>query len=86
VGVLLLLAYLPAQAGQERKAIPGHHLIGRSAGMTGPIAARMKPATEAMTAYFNAVNDAGGVNGRKIRLINLDDGLDPKRRSRIPRS
>ena len=37
--------------------------------MTGPIATRMKPATEAMTAYFAAVNDAGGINGRHIKLI-----------------
>jgi ABC-type branched-subunit amino acid transport system substrate-binding protein len=54
-------------------------LIGRSAGMTGGIAARMKPATEAIEAYFAAVNAAGGVNGRKLKLLNLDDGNDAKR-------
>ncbi|HEY4371003.1 MAG TPA: ABC transporter substrate-binding protein [Burkholderiales bacterium] len=54
-------------------------LIGRSAGMTGAIAARMKPATEAISAYFNMVNAAGGINGRQLKLINVDDGNDPKR-------
>jgi ABC-type branched-subunit amino acid transport system substrate-binding protein len=54
-------------------------LIGRSAGMTGGLAARMKPATEAIEAYFAAVNAAGGVHGRKLKLLNLDDGNDPKR-------
>jgi branched-chain amino acid transport system substrate-binding protein len=29
-------------------------------------------------AYLNTVNDAGGVNGRKIRLIAYDDGYEPK--------
>jgi len=54
-------------------------VIGRSAAMTGPIATRMKPATEGMTTYFEQVNAAGGINGRRIKLINLDDGFDPKK-------
>ncbi len=29
-------------------------------------------------AYLNTVNDAGGVNGRKIKLIAYDDGYEPK--------
>ena len=28
-------------------------------------------------AYFNKVNDDGGINGRKIRVISLDDALQP---------
>lgn len=54
-------------------------LIGRSAGLTGSLAARMKPATEAIEAYFAQVNAAGGVNGRRLRLVTLDDGNDAKR-------
>ncbi len=54
-------------------------LIGRSAGMSGSLAARMKPATEAMQATFDSVNASGGVNGRRIRLLTLDDGNDPRR-------
>jgi len=29
------------------------------------------------TAYFKMLNDAGGINGRKINLISLDDGYSP---------
>ena len=29
------------------------------------------------TAYFKMINDGGGVNGRKIELISLDDGYSP---------
>ena len=28
-------------------------------------------------AYFKMINDAGGINGRKINLISLDDGYSP---------
>src|SRR5277367_2391890 len=28
-------------------------------------------------AYFAMINESGGVNGRKIRLISLDDEYDP---------
>ena len=30
-------------------------------------------------AYFKMINEQGGVNGRKINLISLDDGLEPAR-------
>jgi branched-chain amino acid transport system substrate-binding protein len=53
--------------------------IGRSAGLTGSLASRTKPATEAMQAYFDSVNAAGGINGRKIRFTTLDDGNDAKK-------
>jgi ABC-type branched-subunit amino acid transport system substrate-binding protein len=79
LGSLVLLAPLAMPAFAEDGISKDTILIGRSAGMTGTIAARMKPATEAMTAYFDQVNAAGGVNGRKIKLLNVDDGNDPKR-------
>ena len=28
-------------------------------------------------AYFKMINEAGGVNGRKLNLISLDDGYSP---------
>jgi branched-chain amino acid transport system substrate-binding protein len=31
----------------------------------------------ASLAYFDAVNKAGGINGRKIKLLSLDDGYSP---------
>ena len=30
-------------------------------------------------AYFQAINAAGGINGRKIELRSLDDGYEPDR-------
>ncbi len=54
--------------------------IGTTAGLTGPIAmwgnrmARIGP-----QAYFNYINDQGGVHGRKIKHVVLDDGYQPPR-------
>ncbi len=54
--------------------------IGTSAGLTGPIAvwgnrmARIGP-----QAYFKHVNDNGGIHGRKIKHVVLDDGYQPPR-------
>ena len=31
----------------------------------------------AQLAYFRMINDQGGINGRKINLISLDDGYSP---------
>ena len=53
--------------------------LGQSASLTGPmgeLGAEMKAGAEA---YFNAVNEAGGVNGRKIYLLSLDDAGAPDR-------
>ena len=53
--------------------------LGQSASLTGPMSelgAEMKAGAEA---YFNAVNEAGGVNGRKINLLSLDDAGAPER-------
>lgn len=63
-----------ADAGGQADTI----VIGRSADMTGPLAERAKPAIAVFNAFFDAVNAEGGINGRRIKLINIDDRNDPK--------
>jgi branched-chain amino acid transport system substrate-binding protein len=53
-------------------------LIGQSAPLTGSNADIGKEIREGAVAYFKKVNDAGGVNGRPIELISLDDKNDRK--------
>lgn len=58
---------------------PNEIVIGQSAAMSGPadeIGMEMKAGAEA---YLNAINLAGGINGRKIKLVSLDDGGEPDR-------
>src|SRR5882672_1887492 len=50
--------------------------IGQSIPYSGPASAyAMLGKGEA--AYFQMVNDKGGINGRKIKFISLDDGYSP---------
>lgn len=52
-------------------------LLGQTVGLTGTVAAPVKEMNEGANAYFAAVNKNGGVHGRKIELLTLDDKFDP---------
>ncbi|MDR6534334.1 ABC transporter substrate-binding protein [Variovorax soli] len=54
-------------------------LIGQSADMSGPVAASVKETIVGSQLVIDHVNAQGGINGEKIEVIRLDDGLDPKR-------
>jgi ABC-type branched-subunit amino acid transport system substrate-binding protein len=51
--------------------------IGQTVGLTGTVAAPVKEMNEGATAYFNQINKQGGVHGRRIDMIMLDDKFDP---------
>ena len=50
--------------------------IGQTMPYSGPASAYGVDG-KAEVAYFKMINDMGGVNGRKINLISLDDGYSP---------
>src|SRR5436189_3904021 len=50
--------------------------IGNTNPYSGPASA-YGTIGKALTAYFKKVNDEGGINGRKINFISLDDGYSP---------
>src|ERR1700719_1151134 len=50
--------------------------IGQTMPYSGPASA-YGVIGRADTAYFKMINEMGGVNGRKINLISLDDGYSP---------
>ncbi len=52
-------------------------LIGQTVGLTGTVAAPVKEMNEGAEAYFALVNKQGGVHGRKIKLLTLDDKFEP---------
>ncbi|MEO8038980.1 MAG: ABC transporter substrate-binding protein [Betaproteobacteria bacterium] len=52
--------------------------IGQTMPYSGPLSA-FGTIGRAEAAYFDFVNATGGVNGRKIRLLSLDDGYAPPR-------
>jgi branched-chain amino acid transport system substrate-binding protein len=55
------------------------YVIGVSAAMTGPAAGTYAPTIEAMKAYLDHVNSKGGINGKQVRLVVLDDSAEPSK-------
>ena len=54
-------------------------IIGQSAPTSGVMAASMQGALEGQQMAFDEVNKKGGINGRTLKLVILDDGFDPNR-------
>lgn len=52
-------------------------VLGQSIVLAGPGALRAQPFQEGAKLYFNRVNVAGGVNGRNIELVTMDDHGSP---------
>ncbi|MBV8667378.1 MAG: ABC transporter substrate-binding protein [Burkholderiaceae bacterium] len=74
----LLLSFLPFLAASHIDAAE-QIVLGQSAALTGPASMLGTEMARGMNAYFNEVNEHGGVNGRSIKLITLDDGYEPDR-------
>ena len=53
--------------------------IGVHAPVTGAAAIPQASFENAVGVYFDAVNRAGGINGRKVEVLFEDDGFDPNR-------
>ena len=58
--------------------------IGNTNPYSGPASAYAQIA-KTIDAYFKSVNDSGGINGRKIKFISLDDGYSPPKTVEIVR-
>jgi branched-chain amino acid transport system substrate-binding protein len=53
-------------------------VIGNSSPLGGPIGPSNKEALAAAQAYFDQINKRGGINGRKISFVVMDDKQDTK--------
>ncbi|GAB3268080.1 ABC transporter substrate-binding protein [Chitinimonas naiadis] len=73
----LLAASLFAQA--ETGVTDSEIVLGQSAAMSGAAGELGKGVNRGAKAYFDQINKKGGINGRKIRLVTLDDGYEPDR-------
>ena len=55
------------------------YVVGITAALTGPPASTYAPAVDALRIYFDRVNAAGGINGKKVNLIIQDDSAEPSK-------
>jgi ABC-type branched-subunit amino acid transport system substrate-binding protein len=75
---LLLLAAAPALAQKAPGVTDSEVVIGITTPLSGPAAAWGNTAI-AMEAWTRYVNDQGGIQGRKLKVILKDDGYNPGR-------
>jgi len=80
VSAILGLALASGHALAQKKYDPGASdteiKIGQSMPYSGPASA-YGTIGKVEAAYFKKINDEGGINGRKINFITLDDGYSP---------
>src|SRR5215467_885690 len=80
VAAILAFALCVGPALAQKKYDPGASdteiKLGQTMPYSGPLSGFITLA-KAEIAYFQMINDLGGVNGRKINMISLDDGFSP---------
>jgi len=76
IGCLFTVA-TPAQAQNNPGVTDKEILIGSCSALEGPSHFLGTETVTGAKAYFAMVNDAGGVDGRKLKLLTYDDSYDP---------
>ena len=72
-GVILLVAYMAASAHADEL------VFGMSAALSGPAAELGQNVKAGVEAAFHEANQSGGIHGKMLRLVALDDGYEPSR-------
>ncbi len=85
VASLVLASGLVGAAGQYGPGVSDAEIkIGNAMPYSGPASA-LGATGKAEAAYFNMINDQGGINGRKIKFISRDDSYSPPKTVEVVR-
>ncbi len=74
-----LAAVASIASAQQQGVSKTEILIGTIQDLSGPLAGYGKQARNGMQLRVEEINEQGGVNGRKLRLLVEDSGYDPKK-------
>src|SRR4051794_16106660 len=74
--ISFLSGALPSAAAEVRGITPTEIRIGQTMPYSGPVSA-FGALGKGEVGYFKMLNERGGINGRKVNLISLDDGYAP---------
>jgi ABC-type branched-subunit amino acid transport system substrate-binding protein len=72
---ILIICFFISDAFSNEKNIK----VGMSTALSGPAKGLGTHVKLGVEAYFNQINSLGGIKGRRIQLISLDDGYEPER-------
>src|SRR5437879_12034018 len=72
----LWLGAATAEAAEMRGVSATEIKIGQTMPYSGPVSA-FGALGKGEVGYFKMLNERGGINGRKVNLISLDDGYEP---------
>ena len=75
--LLVTLSFATAVAQTAPGVTQSSILIGSCSALHGPASFLGTQTVLAASAYLHEINDEGGVDGRKVRLLAFDDGYDP---------
>jgi branched-chain amino acid transport system substrate-binding protein len=73
------LVAAPWASPAQRTEADAEILIGQSCQLSGPLAPLTREIQEGAGWCFEQVNARGGVHGRQVRVVALDDAYDPRR-------
>jgi ABC-type branched-subunit amino acid transport system substrate-binding protein len=73
------LARLASAQAAEVGVSDSEILLGSSAVLSGPLGSQIKVVHNGAALAFDSVNEQGGIGGRKIKLVALDDELKPEK-------
>src|SRR6195952_1990405 len=77
LGALASVAWLQASIAAEMRGVTATEIkIGQTMPYSGPVSA-FGALGKGEVGYFKMVNERGGINGRKVNLISLDDSYAP---------
>jgi ABC-type branched-subunit amino acid transport system substrate-binding protein len=77
--LLGLVSWMSCAGAAEIGVTDSSITIGMTAPLSGPNGAYGQDMKDVIGAYFKQVNDAGGISGRKLELIAMDDGYETDR-------
>jgi len=76
---LILAAASGVALAQTQGVSKNEILVGSGQDLSGPLAGYSKPLRNGMMMRAEEINDQGGINGRKLKLVVEDHGYDPKK-------
>jgi branched-chain amino acid transport system substrate-binding protein len=80
ITALFALAIAPLSFAQQAQGVSKDEIvIGSMQDLSGPIVAFSKQLKNGMEMRVEEINAAGGINGRKLKLVIEDHGYDPKK-------